>query len=476
MCFQSPTCIDLRPQAVVSLRQNMENDPDDGTDSDTNSLILGNFDETHEIDLPTVIEKHHCEEKSEEAQFKEQALEQQWKEVVRSLVSGETRWDESVPGQSRLLEEFKKKALTSRDARERTTPTFLHILAKRRDSEEFGNLPGDTLLKIIKYLLEYQDSALVENGLHKPKDDPILRVAMEFNNTDFIESVTSCSSEIPGKLDELLNATDHDGMNCLHYAFKEQLPKALEAHQKIKQGSTILAERPILSITIKTIHNFVQVAKAETMVSRDNYGNTPIHYAMDFNNCRLQIKQYNNIVQYLVSTGDKLLKKAPDQQFNLNNESPYLYFLRTQEQWHKQNERAGVSTGPATTHLERSGNFTGEEAKGVIWTSENTMDELQRDTQDEYSTEEYTSPPPKRPTRRRTQNIDQTTNFSQPKTPSGVKLDDDKPTVVKSVPDSDIAASNIGEFVKVHYIRTRTDMEAKELLYGKIASGKPTTC
>ncbi|KAM0520616.1 hypothetical protein ACHAPE_003013 [Trichoderma viride] len=521
----------------------MANDLDDDIVSETGSVILDNFDEILDIGYTTVFDKYHFEEKSEEAQFKEQAWEQQWKEVVRSLVSGETRWDESVPGQGRLLEEFKKKALTSRDARERTTPTFLHILAKRRDSEEFGNLPGDTLLKIIKYLLEYQDSALVENGLNKPQDDPILRVAMEFNNTNFIETVTSCSSKIPGKLDELLNATDHDGMNCLHYAFKEQLPKALEAHRRIKQGSAILAERPILSTTIKTIHGFVKEAKSETIVSKDNYGNTPIHYAMDFNNFRLQIKQYSNIVQYLVLTGDKLLKETPDQQFNLNNESPYLYFLRTQEKWRKHNERVGASTGPATTYLERSGNLTGKEAKGVIWTKESAIYESRKDTRDESSTGEYqkkllppkpgtartamAAPPPsernwasyltpneakdgseisnyepKQPLRspmhvsknqvahtnpgdlgsfdntlpkplmrRRTQNYDQAINFSQSKTPSNVKSDDDK-NMVKSVPDSNIAANEIREFVKVHYIRSRTDMEAKELLYGKVASDK----
>lgn len=50
------------------------------------------------------------------------------------------------------------------------------------------------------------------------------------------------------------------------------------------------------------------------------------------------------------------------------NESPYLYFLRTQEKWLKQNERVGASTGPATIYVERGNNITGKEAKGVIWT------------------------------------------------------------------------------------------------------------
>ncbi|KAL6695387.1 hypothetical protein J3F84DRAFT_408366 [Trichoderma pleuroticola] len=334
------------------------------------------YDEILDLD-PEDIDRHPFEEKSEEAQFREQTWEQQWKEVVRSL-----------QGQGRLLEEYKKKALTSRDARERTTPTFLHILAKRRDTDDFGNLPGDTLSKIIKYLLEYQDSALVESGLSKPKDDPILRVAMEFNNTKFIESVTECSSEIPGKLDELLNATDHDGMNCLHYAFKEQLPKALGTHQGIKQSSAIAPERPNLRTTIKTIHGFVKEAKPETIAARDNYGNTPVHYAMDYNNCRLQVKQYSNIVQYLVLTGDKILKRNPDQQFNLNNESPYLYYLRTREKWLKQNRRTGVATASATTSLERGGNRTGREGKPPIRTG--ALYESRKDnTKDDYSTGEY---------------------------------------------------------------------------------------
>ncbi|KAL6790254.1 hypothetical protein GGI42DRAFT_218651 [Trichoderma sp. SZMC 28013] len=502
------------------------------------------YDEILDLD-PEDIDRHPFEEKSEEAQFREQTWEQQWKEVVRSLVSGEARWDESEQGQGRLLEEYKKKALTSRDARERTTPTFLHILAKRRDTDDFGNLPSDTLSKIIKYLLEYQDSALVESGLSKPKDDPILRVAMEFNNTKFIESVTECSSEIPGKLDELLNATDHDGMNCLHYAFKEQLPKALGTHQGVKQSSAIAPERPNLRTTIKTIHGFVKEAKPETIAARDNYSNTPIHYAMDYNNCRLQVKQYNNIVQYLVLTGDKILKKNPDQQFNSNNESPYLYYLRTRERWLKQNKRVGVATGSATTSVERGGNRTGREAKPGIRTG--ALYESRKDTKDDYSAGEYQKkllppkpgttepsrtkmgpPPPldkgralyttaqeakdgteasdyeprqsRRPsvhtsenqlvhanpgtptsldnplpkslTRTKTQNYDQVSDSGQTKAPTNAKLDDDKSNPGKTSLDSDTAASKIGEFVKVHYIRTRTDMEAKELLYGKVASDK----
>lgn len=62
-------------------------------------------------------------------------------------------------------------------------------------------------------------------------------------------------------------------------------------------------------LSTKSFTIFVKEAKSKTIASRDNYGNTPIHNAMDFNNCRLQIKQYSNIVQYLVLTGDKLLKK-----------------------------------------------------------------------------------------------------------------------------------------------------------------------
>jgi ankyrin repeat protein len=488
---------------------------DDNSDAGSvPSLDNLQYDEILDLGYAEDIDKHPFEEKSEETQFREQSWEQQWKEVVKSLMSGETRWDDSVKGQGRLLEEYKKKALTSRDARERTTPTFLHILAKRRDTDDFGNLPSDTLLKIIKYLLEYQDNELVEGGLNKPKDDPILRVAMEFNNTQFIESITECSSEIPGKLDELLNATDHDGMNCLHYAFKEQLPKALGAHQGIKQGSAILPERPNLGTTIKTIHGFVRAAKPETIASRDNYGNTPIHYAMDYNNCRLQLKQYSNIVQYLVLAGDKLLKKNAAQQFNLNNESPYLYYLRTREKRFKLNTGFSVTTSSATTSLERTANLTGKEVKGAIRTKESAIYEL-KDTKYDHSIGDYQkkllppkpgtteisrtkmAPPPApenqaahanpdilayvdstlpRPLMRsRTQNFDQAIDSAQPKASSTVISDDGKSRQGKNALDSDTAANKIAEFVKVHYIRTRTDMEAKELLYGKVASGKSTT-
>ncbi|KAL7928909.1 hypothetical protein V8C35DRAFT_316826 [Trichoderma chlorosporum] len=492
-------------------------------------------------------ERDLVEEKSEEIHFKEQTWEQQWREVMRDLVSGKAKWDESIEGQSRLLEEYKKKALTSRDARERTTPTFLHTLARRRDTDDFESLPEDTQLRIITYLLQNQESVSADVDRSEAKEDPILRVAMEFNNAKFIKFIIHCSVALPGKLNELLKATDHEEMNCLHYAFKEQLPKAMGTIPVAKQGVSVAAKRPNLEITIRMIHSFVKDAAPETITSRDNHGNTPIHYALDYRNCRLQSATYGNIVQYLVLKGDKVLKKRVSHQFNFDNQSPYLYFLHTREKC-PEHKQPPVTKSAATAPMEKRDRFSGKEPKGVIRTKDTALDESTKDTDDENAKAEHQRkalppkpgmveasrtqmPPPPLPekgrilnhelretkpgtddaddgprqqsrrasvhnsqvqiaredpdslvpvanatpkplTRSQTQNHDQNMDSAQTKVSSNVMSNEKKSQQNTKSLVSDAAAFEIGEFVKVHYIRTRTDMEAKELLYGKVASDK----
>lgn len=533
----------------------MEQDPSDSENSDDGLDILtelerlpDNLPEDLIIVAGTEDGNEHCsEEKDEEARFRDQTWEQQWREVMRILAAGQARWDESEKGEGRLLEEYKKKALTNREIRERTTPTFLHILARRRDTDDFESLPEETLLKIIKYLLQHQQKVPVDGESGEPNEDPILRVAMEFNNSKFIDSVIKCSEDLPGKLKELLDAKGLYKMNCLHYAFKVQLPKALGTTSRGKQETASTPERPRLVTTINMIQKFLRAAKPETIASQDEYGNTPIHYALDYNLCRLG-KAHRSIVEYIVKKGDQPLKKNAAHQFNLKNESPYLYFLRTQQEWKK---KQNITRPSAATTMDKGIKLSTKEIenisgpKGIILTgpTKDRQDELMRiehqrrvlppkpgpmenstlympppplpAEKGKYSTPgggkdqvrdvdydqehfrrpslHHSEPPvaqetpqklaspgditfPKSLTRTLTQNFDQMDTSTQRKAPPSIADSSIKPSVSrqqeKNFEEAERAANEIGEFVKIHYIRTRTDMEAKELLYGIVASGK----
>jgi hypothetical protein len=45
---------------------------------------------------------------------------------------------------------------------------------------------------------------------------------------------------------------------------------------------------------------------------------------------------------------------------------------------------------------------------------------------------------------------------------------------IKGSIEANKAANRMGEYLKAHYIRTRTEAAAKLLLYGRVASGEPT--
>ena len=499
---------------------------DNCEESDVGSLMSDHDEGVHDTADIADDFRHPSDDSSDAIKFKEQALDGQWKEVIDLLVAGQVRWDEfderhHIP----FLELYKKEALTMRDLRERTTPTFLHILAKELNKEVFEPLrrpKSDLLQKIIRYLLdhllEHREHTVVEDtsGI---REDPILKVAMDFHNYEFIELVATYSTTA---LSELLDASDFEKINCLHYAFKVQLPAIME---RFKQGGSIAPKESIvlkkrLKKTLDAIYGFVDAAKPETIASQDKHGNTPIHYALNYKFCRLKTDDYSKMTSTLLRKGDKVLKKNAACQFNDKNESPYLYYLQTRKRFRETERTRALRPNEAPTDAPVNGDkkYSRKETKGTEtlkerYTRENRKEEHggkyihskpgdAEDTtsqrphlpQDEASS--LMRPPAQiapnanadvladaqgvgslsRLARRRTQSLTQTAKTPQLKTslneiPNDGKQTSSSPRNKESI-DPDIVSQEIGDFVKVHYIRNRTDLEAKELLYGKVASGK----
>ena len=503
-------------------------------------LLDEEFDLSEIDEYDENFEKPLSDEKDEAAKWAEQTWEQQRKHVMTLLATNQARWDESGDPKIDLLEEYKKKALTNRDSRERTTPTILHMLAKNFYTDDFQNIPRDTKLKIIKYLLQHRESSFSKSETKYTEDNPILKVAMDFANYEFIQLMIT---DYKNKLPDLLDAKDMEKMNSLHYAFKTQLPKAMESTQKVRQGTPVAQEKRLgLSETLRMISVFVQEAKPETIAATDKDGNTPIHYALDYKLCRLRIEIYGKMVRSLVKKGDPVLKKETASQFNLENESPYLYYLHTEEKWLKQfgqtkmphlgekDSKPGIKD-PEKAVGSRGGNFDdakmdgqdflekgGKEQKRKgqggnmppphLGTSENlpqsptllapkrekpssaprgapskTMDASQGHELSNGRLSYFPgsptgkSVPSESLVRTQTHAPAQTDNSAELKPLPGIEITSNgKPTappkrIVKSL-EPKIAAEEIRTFLKLHYIRTRADMEAKELLFGKIASGK----
>ena len=523
-----------------------------------NEGLIKAYDESREAERQETP-KADLEVKDDAARFGAQTWDQQWREVMGLLATGRVRWDESGNHDVPLLEDYMRKALTKRDPRDTMRPTLLHVLARQSGMDDIqGALPKDTLLKIIQYLLQHQESPPTNNDTNEPKEEPILKLAMHFGGEDFIDQIIHCCKKLPGKLAEMVDATDFEETNCLHYIFKTQLLAAIEPLPEY--GPSLSARPPSLRKTIEALVEFVRVAKSRTIAATDKRGNTPIHYALNYRLChRLpEYVQYVQIVRKLVTAGDRVFKKNVASQFNHEGQSPYLYFLQTREDYLKQQQAAAAtrstqSSAAATSQQKvdkqterdikeakapgstgggrivdrlpekdskdaKPSNRADAGLKRVQDPPENTeskskrlppkpgvgeaperlesptareppplpdknkafappkglSDKMQGGREDSSSLGQNAIPRPL--ARSRTQNLVRESSAVRNEGRSSTTQSDRKPDSSsrsdEEFAERDKAASDIREFVKVHYIRTRTDMETKELLYGKVASGK----
>lgn len=275
-------------------------------------------------------------------------LLERWKDIMQKLLNDEIRWDDEdidSDGDGRkkernpkpaVLDPQTKKSLSEVDQKYRPDPTVLHRLALRFDHEGFSDLVKRrprTADKIVNYLLQQRNG----NPQHTADEDSILKRAIESKNLDFIKFVSSrCTKYLP----DLLDSKDTQGANCMHYLFRHHLPLAAKEWlraQRVRSAGKEIKEMPLnLLETVSSLRTFALHAKPSTIIARDQFGNTPIHYAMDYSICRIRLgtsyNVYPAIVIALVKKGDKA-QVGVEQVLNEDKESPYLYFIRTQQEY-----------------------------------------------------------------------------------------------------------------------------------------------
>ncbi|KAL7814959.1 hypothetical protein V8C44DRAFT_363359 [Trichoderma aethiopicum] len=296
--------------------------------SSIKSFSTASDDESFNANVGQASDQRSNSEETDATRFRYLSREQQLAAIISLLASGKARLDDSTGKHGPLLEDYKKKALLSRDKREAMIPTFLHILAR---TCAFQGLGKEILVGMIKYLLENQGGSHNSRHQHDAKEYPVLHVAMTFNNFTFINALRECG--LPEKVQELLHATNHEEMNSLHYAFERVLRRALDANRDAGQETAIASNDPSLRSIMKMINEFVKDAAPATVASKDRYGNTPIHYALDYANCLFQAKRYKTVIERLLKKGDEILTLNAALHFNDDMRSPYLYFLGTRDKW-----------------------------------------------------------------------------------------------------------------------------------------------
>ena len=433
--------------------------------------------------------------KSEELNWQDVDLDQHCKHVMTMLTEGTRRWDDSS-GDAHIpvLEASKKTRLTARDPRDKTAPTALHILA-RNFKRDYSNVPEHICQAVIKFLLEHRHQGSFEVSENEiAQEQPILSVAMTFENDEFIDCAMNCW---PDKFSDLLGVQDSEQKNCFHHIF------ALPALTKSRTRKEIDDAR---AKTLKRATKLVPMARAATLVAKDKDGNTPVHYAFNYLQCYGRGKTYQNIIKEMVLKGDGI--RRPNGAFNNRNESPILYCERTKiqfEEWQHpvQKPASAAHASPDTQVRSRQardfGGFRPPLGQGdrTDPETESTSASLERM---QATVKERTGkyPQPRKANTEKTgaggEDLVRRLSFSAVRGLSPAPADGQNSPVTSEAKDraqmppppkppvgvdtqkskkkqADRPVHELLDFLRQHYIRTRPDLEARDLMEGKDASG-----
>ncbi|KAL6827245.1 hypothetical protein J3E69DRAFT_380382 [Trichoderma sp. SZMC 28015] len=178
----------------------------------------------------------------EEKAWQSQELDQQCKDVLNLLSQNKRCWDSNNgSGDIPTLEEYKKQTLAERrgDSNEPTRLTALHVLA--RSKTEFYQARKDVRIQLVGYLLENRANDSEE--IQSPGGEKrmlVLQVALLYENDEFIECVEQC---LGNTFQDFLHLQDDNGKNCIHHLFSwplERSGKRVPAHKSAKENNLYL--------------------------------------------------------------------------------------------------------------------------------------------------------------------------------------------------------------------------------------------
>ncbi|KAG6355983.1 hypothetical protein INS49_015368, partial [Diaporthe citri] len=297
----------------------------------TDAQCFGDIDDDFDAHA-TGIEAHQ----DEVDRWYQLPMEDKWEDVMGLLQNREVpcRWDTHCGDSSvaNFLEGYKKEGLKIKDDRDVRSPTVLHMLARNFDKNGFARLDEQSKQRIINFLLDHRETEYESQASLKIKnlEDPILIVALRWDNKDFIQFLLS---HCPDSVKDLLHASDEERTNTLHHIFREHFLKAIRDYS----NKTTPKKRLDLRNTYKLAMAFAKIASAKTIAAQDKHGNTPLHYALDYRLCHIPTDTHQKLVFQMLEAADDFLRENSHKgnQFNYmeDPESPYLYFLRTQREF-----------------------------------------------------------------------------------------------------------------------------------------------
>lgn len=227
------------------------------------------------------------DEDGEPQQFKpELRVEQRLEQVVRLMRDDKKQWKD--------ITEVDKRGLIGRTTHS-SGPTALHILA---DEKPLGKDESPVLKDLVEYLVKSDQDLLLQvddNSGYTP-----LHLAIYRRNRSMVKWICAACDDIDAVLRKKGTKLKR---NCIHLAI-----------ESARSGKD------------KTARSLVDLASAETLADKDEEGNTPLALAVEYNRCK---EGQLNLIETIVERSDYYIRERPENDFNNAHQSPYMYHLAT---------------------------------------------------------------------------------------------------------------------------------------------------
>ncbi|RBA15540.1 hypothetical protein FPRO05_12614 [Fusarium proliferatum] len=315
----------------------------------------------------------------------------------------------------------------ARQTGDRDQPTALHIMA-RENKKKLPNL-DDKMEPLIKFLCQQKNYLEIKDR----SGHTSLFLAIEQRKKTLVQWMCDAHPDISS----IIAIVGNKGMNCIHIGISKR---------------------------IKFLDLLINKAATEALAAKDDHGNTPLHLAVGYENCKREQLEY---VEMMLEKGDRAIFNSTNGDFNKANLSPYM--------WHKESVRKGrkkaVETAEKSITESETVLYPGIlppmpsllSADGLMRTE--MRDSIQDDHRTKY--EGGITAQASVPTAPRAPSIAGATKNESTGESGTSKSKKSKKSSSKSDPVDEVIVKRIERLLKLHYLRSRDCTDAMEILYGK---------
>ncbi|CCT70672.1 related to microbial serine proteinase [Fusarium fujikuroi IMI 58289] len=319
----------------------------------------------------------------------------------------------------------------ARQTRDRDQPTALHIIAKE-DKKLLPNL-DEKMEPLIKFLCQQKNYLEIKDR----SGCTSLFLAIEQRKKSLVQWMCEAHPDISS----IISIVGSRGMNCLHIGIHKR---------------------------IKFLDLLIEKAKPEVLAAKDDNGNTPLHLAVDYENCKREQLQY---VKMMLDKGDRAIFNSTNGDFNKANLSPYRCHKESVRKGRKKLAEEAEKPGKEAESVPNCG--MSSSVPSILSPNSSMRHEMRDSVQVDHRTKyggsitiqpsvPIASPAPSivpdagENSKKKTTG-ESGTNKSKKGKKSGSKSDPVDETIVKGVE----------RLLKLHYLRSRDCTDAMEILYGK---------